>query len=74
MTYAYHVFAGSTYYPAGGYGDYIGSFLTLEEARYQATRHEIRSDGQRVPEHDWWQIVRSQEGSLALVKVEEGAL
>jgi len=29
----YHLFAGSDYYPAGGYDDYIGSFETLKIAQ-----------------------------------------
>ena len=28
----YLLFAGSTYYPAGGWGDYRGAFETIKEA------------------------------------------
>lgn len=73
MSEAYHVFAGLTYYPSGGYSDYIGSFPTLEGARFQATRKETSLSGGEVPAYDWWHIVRSDSDSLALVKVEENS-
>lgn len=44
----YIVFSGYTYYPAGGWGDFKGSYDTIEEARKCATKQ--KSD-------DWWQIV-----------------
>ncbi len=59
--YAYHVFAGDDYYPRGGYRDYRGTFRTQVEAREQAAREKC----------DWWQIVRSREGVLGLVLVED---
>jgi len=44
----YLAFAGETYYPGGGWEDYIGTYDTIEEAR--AVLKEKYN-------HGWWQIV-----------------
>lgn len=44
----YIVFAGSDYYPGGGWGDFRGDFDTLEEARALI---------KTLLDYDWQQIV-----------------
>jgi len=50
----YLLFAGYTYYPSGGWGDYRGSFETVEEAvaRFEKDKKENW--------WDWYHIVDSQ--------------
>lgn len=43
------LFAGQAYYPSGGWDDFAGSFLTLDEAR-SAARKMKRTSYQG----DWW--------------------
>lgn len=43
----YLVFAGNTYYPMGGWSDFIGTAKTVDAARLLAL-HE---------QHDWYEIV-----------------
>jgi hypothetical protein len=54
----YLVFAGYTYYPCGGWDDYLGTFNSIEEAR--AAVLETGSD--------WYQVVLNsavfEEGSV----------
>lgn len=59
----YHLFAWDLYYPEGGLGDYVGSFSTLENARYNARRVK----------KDRWQIMGTTEGRLDIYAVESGA-
>lgn len=47
----YLVFAGNTYYPAGGWDDFQGAFYTLTDARAHAL-----SLG-----YDWWHVVLDGE-------------
>ena len=50
----YLVFAGSSYYPNGGWNDFKGYFDNLTDAyRYLAT---VRCD--------WWQIVRAHSHQI----------
>lgn len=45
------VFAGEEYYPCGGWGDFVGSYPTLHEAKEAAAkRYTTSSTG-------WWHIV-----------------
>jgi hypothetical protein len=46
----YLVFAGSDYYPSGGWKDFKGSFDSIDEAKKFLNTEELRS-------YDWWQIV-----------------
>lgn len=46
----YLIFAGDCYYPYGGWGDYVGSAGTLEDALTTAANHK----------GDWWQIVDAE--------------
>ena len=50
----YLVFAGDTYYPAGGWDDFYESFDTLTDAL----------DGLIHASKDWGQIVDSQTGTI----------
>ena len=45
----YLVFVGSDYYPLGGWGDFVGDYNTLEEARLRALNKK----------EDWYQIIDS---------------
>lgn len=44
----YFIFAGNSYYPSGGFDDFINTCLTLEDAL------ELCANLSK----DWWQIVR----------------
>ena len=46
----YLLFAGDTYYPAGGWRDFLGHFDTEEEAL----------DHLKTQPHDWWEIVDAE--------------
>ena len=50
----YLLFAGDFYYPNGGWDDYIGSFLTIDEAKKR-----FKEDG-----FDWGHIVTESEGMI----------
>lgn len=58
----YLVFAGQNYYPNGGFEDFAGRFLSLEDAR-----SFVNSEEQRLL-CDWWQIVEVIGDSLELVE------
>ena len=53
----YHLFSGYQYYPGGGLADYVGSAITLDEAK--ALR----------PRDDWSEVVTERDGALVLVSV-----
>lgn len=57
----YLLFGGDTYYPSGGFEDYIGSFKTLDEAIERVKNQNI----------DWWHIVSIATGSPVLVMTED---
>ena len=46
----YLVFAGSDYYPSGGWKDFKGSFDSIDEAKKFLNTKELRS-------YDWFEIV-----------------
>lgn len=48
----YLLFAGDTYYPGGGWTDFIGSFDSIDDA-IAATGHV---------QHDWWHVVDATTG------------
>ncbi|KKT86008.1 MAG: hypothetical protein UW85_C0008G0002 [Parcubacteria group bacterium GW2011_GWA1_Parcubacteria_45_10] len=48
------IFAGDTYYPSGGWQDFIGSENTKEEALLLMSKRH----------YDWWQVVDSQTGNI----------
>lgn len=50
------VFAGSTFYPNGGFRDFLTSVDTLDDAQRAIA-------GQRL-KPDWWQIVASESGEI----------
>lgn len=51
----YMVFAGSWYYPDGGWKDFIGAVDTIEEGVEKAKSWDYR---------DWWTIVDSSNGQI----------
>ena len=53
----YLMFCGSTYYPSGGWGDFLGSFDSIEEGKTAllATRKTSR-------EADWWHVIDGTNG------------
>jgi len=54
MTKRYLLFAGSSYYPLGGWDDFKKSFESLDEARRYIP----------VVREDWWQIVDTETGQV----------
>lgn len=61
----YALFGGLTYYPVGGWDDFVASFDTPEEAEklVMATNRKDRQDG-RVRTYEWHQVVDLTTGSL----------
>lgn len=60
------IFAGDCYYPSGGWGDYVGSYATEQDARNAITEQGIINDFNRymIKEelYDWYHIVDLQQG------------
>lgn len=54
----YLLFAGSTYYPAGGWHDFRGDFDSIEEAKAKIDQDEEASDGWGA--YDWSHCIDSQ--------------
>ncbi len=52
----YLLFGGSQYYPLGGWGDFAGSFDTIDLAVIHAA-----GEG-----WDWWQVIDSETGDEAV--------
>ncbi len=61
------VFAGESFYPAGGLNDYCGAFDTEEDAR-----RFIAEKIERNPWLDWWQLVEVQEDGLPRLQATKG--
>lgn len=49
----YALFAGSKYYPSGGWLDFQGSFDSVDEAQGSIRLY-----------HEWWQIVDLETGTV----------
>lgn len=47
----YYLFGGDFYYPAGGWSDFIGKFLSEEEARIEGCKYGF----------DWYEIVFNEK-------------
>jgi hypothetical protein len=46
------LFAGHSYYPRGGWNDFIGSFASVEDAKTHMLNSEER--------YDWWHVVSNE--------------
>lgn len=57
----YLVFAGSRYYPAGGWGDFISDFDSMQEAMAFI---EPKYSPDYESEYDWYHIVDSYTGKI----------
>ncbi len=56
----YMLFAGSQYYPSGGWDDFKDSFDTCEEALVAARLQETGYKGKTKPVYDWFHVVDVQ--------------
>ena len=54
----YYIFAGSHFYPSGGWSDFRGSCLDFDGAVLWIAKHN--------PGWDWWQIVDSATATVVL--------
>lgn len=54
------LFAGTKFYPSGGWADLAGSFDTLERA--VATGDHV--DDLDIRDHDWFQVVDQETGEI----------
>lgn len=67
----FFLFAGSSYYPLGGWQDYVGTFTSLGDA--MAAVEEIEAGTHVVIKplqghsYLWWQLVRHEAGAPALI-------
>jgi hypothetical protein len=57
MAKRFMLFAGSTYYPEGGWKDYIGSFDSILEATERLVQSKTYGD---MLSFDWYHIVDTQ--------------
>lgn len=57
----YLVFAGETYYAAGGWNDFAGSFDTVGDAANHAIEYVERI------RFDWWHVVDSATGKKVII-------
>lgn len=60
MPLKYALFAGSTYYPSGGWNDWRGSFSTIEEALIAGMDSVVHFGSG----FDWWHIVDQEAGEI----------
>lgn len=58
----YFLFAGETYYPAGGMEDLIGTFPTIDAALARVT-----TDSGEYEYFDWWHIATVLDDKLVTV-------
>ena len=57
----YLLFAGTNYYPAGGWKDFRDSYDSLAEAMKCGEEFTIEPT---APLYDWWHIVDLEEGAV----------
>lgn len=55
------VFAYSTYYPRGGFGDYIGMALSLNQARSMVADQGITLGGYQIVNYKNMEIVETEQ-------------
>ena len=55
------LFAGSKHYPRGGWRDFFGSFMTLEDALDSVKRLKMKPS-RRLHYPQWWHIIDLWEG------------
>lgn len=56
MLFQFIIFAGSFYYPCGGWNDFRGSFDTVEECQNYLLNNKFK--------FDWFQIVHRDTGEI----------
>ena len=64
MSESYLLFAGSRYYPAGGWEDFIGFFPTVEAAKKSAESKEGEGDGRYI--FQWAHVVCKETFKVVL--------
>lgn len=67
----YLLFAGSSYYPRGGWLDFIDSFDTPEEAKEVGQCHDIfifSNKEESYPKYDWFHIIDKKTGRPCLTE------
>lgn len=55
------VFAYDTYYPQGGWSDYIGMALSLDAARAMVAEHGITLGGYQIVNHKNMEVVETKQ-------------
>lgn len=55
------VFAFDTYYPAGGFNDFIGMALSLDQARAMVADHGTVLGGYQIVNHKNMEVVESKK-------------
>lgn len=66
----YLLFCGESFYASGGWGDFKGSFATVDLARTKFTEilsedDYVFGDPERDNEYYWYHIIDSANGSIA---------
>ena len=59
----YIVFAGETFYPNGGFKDFLGSFASIKEAKDALLHHD-----EEYCSRDWWQICSFEDEQFRLIE------
>jgi hypothetical protein len=60
----YLLFAGSRYYPSGGFRDFIGSFDTIEDAESHGSSERFDYDLWQVVDLSIGQVVKEGQSSI----------
>ena len=59
------LFAGDTYYPRGGWLDFRGSYLSIEDAVAQLFREPYyEGEEGKLLLYDWWHVIDLKSGSI----------
>jgi len=62
----YLVFAGSKYYPGGGWDDFVGRFHTLDAAQKSAERAMRKAYDDNPGSEAWSHVVNDEVGRIVL--------
>jgi hypothetical protein len=67
MTPRFHLFAGDTYYPNGGTGDYVKSLYNVDEVKAHFILAHEDEKTRNYQGYDWAEIVESTDNGLVSV-------
>lgn len=60
----YIAFGGDKYYPVGGFGDFVGDYETLKEAKAADTFSFVAPNGKPWQHYEWFHILNVETGEI----------